>query len=110
MPWRKCSSSEGEPAAIQALQRTALVLARLLSACHATPDEWDLTCEIGGFAPYFRHVRVRGSREQWKLVEEDDTRHTRAGRRSAGLELWPDCRSLSKSTMPIKPLCRFIRR
>jgi hypothetical protein len=47
---------------------------------------------------------------QFPLVEEDDTRRTRAGRRSAGLELWPDCRSLSKSTMPIKPLCRFIRR
>jgi hypothetical protein len=103
--WKELANPEGPWEFSDAITDPRLPMARLLSACHVTPDEWDLTCEIGGFAPYFRHVRVRANREQWTLVEEDDTRRTRADRRSAGLELWPDCRSLSKSTMPSnKPL------
>jgi hypothetical protein len=77
--------------------------ARLLSACQVAADEWDLTCEKGGFAPYFRHVRARKIQGLWRVVQEDDGRCPRANQRPALIDLWPDCRALSKSTTPSNP-------
>ena len=74
---------------------------RLLSACQVASEEWDLTCEIGGFSSYVRHGRVRHSGGMWRVLQQQDSmRH--AGSQPVEFENWPDCRSLSP--FPTSPL------
>jgi hypothetical protein len=64
--------------------------ARLLSACRVAANEWDLTCEVGGISPSFRHVRVRKIHATWKIVRANDASHSRP------MNLWPDCRQVDR--------------
>jgi hypothetical protein len=62
---------------------------RLLNSCKVAADEWEVTCEHGGFAPYLRRVRVRQDEGRWALIQEDG-----GGQSYFAGDPWVDCRSL----------------
>ena len=48
--------------------------ARLLNACEVAPDEWDISCEDGGFTIRTRRLRVQRRDDRWLIVQGGDTR------------------------------------
>jgi hypothetical protein len=96
------ANPEGPWEMSDAISDDRLPFVRLLNACRVAADEWDLTCQHGGFAPYLRHVRVQMSHETWTVVQEDDTRRIRSTRQGRRMDPWVECRSLSKSQPPLQ--------
>ena len=78
------------------IQDRRLPFVRLLSACQVAADEWDITCERGGFAPIFRHVRVAKKDGSWAVLREETVFPPAVSTHGGWTDLWPECRSLSR--------------
>jgi hypothetical protein len=92
------ANAEGPWQYTDAVEEPGLPWVRLLNACRLGSDEWDLTCQHGGFAPYHRHVRVRRSAGKWLLVSDDGGSH-----RPFQGDPWADCRSLQNAPLARPP-------
>lgn len=97
----RTANPEGPWEGTDAITDLRLPRVRLLNACRIDVDQWDLTCQQGGFAPSIRHVRVRGSENTWELVPEPPA--IAGVRGHASLDPWPDCRSFARPAKPPNP-------
>ena len=92
----RIANPEGPWEVTDATRDQRLPEARLLSACRATADDWDITCQQGGFAPYIRHIRVHRSGDKWTVVQEEDSRRSKAAPEGKRIDPWPECGAPSK--------------
>ncbi len=92
----RIANPEGPWEMTDATRDQRLPEARLLNACRVTADDWDITCQQGGFGPYLRHVRMHRSGDKWTVTQEEDSRRSSAAPEGRRIDPWPECRALLK--------------